>query len=111
MHSAGDIMSSCECKRSLSTMRRLRTWLHSSMRMERLGSLVVMNIHRDIEVDYKEVATLCLPYRLFLVADRHPNWCAGSQFVNNQCIAFSCVDWKDLWRQSPGPSTVNSMVQ
>ena len=48
-------LSSCECERSFSTLRRLRTWLRSSMKTSRLTSLALMNIHYSAHVDYKEV--------------------------------------------------------
>ena len=38
-------------------MRRLRT-LRSIMKSDRLSSLAIMNIHRNVEVDYKEAAKL-----------------------------------------------------
>ena len=39
-------------------MRRLRTWLRATMKSDRLSSLAIMNIHRNVEVDYKEAAKL-----------------------------------------------------
>ena len=47
-----------ESERSFSTMRRLRTWLRSTMKSDRLSSLAIMNIHRNVEEDYKEAAKL-----------------------------------------------------
>ena len=47
-----------ECERSFSAVRRLRTWLRASMKMERLGSVAIMNIHRQEGVDYKHVSKL-----------------------------------------------------
>ena len=41
-------VSSCEAKRSFSTMKRLKTYLRSTMLEERLNSLAVLNIHRDV---------------------------------------------------------------
>ena len=51
-------VTSAECERSFSAMRRLRTWLRSTMISDRLSSLAIMNIHRNVEVDYKETAKL-----------------------------------------------------
>ena len=51
-------ITSAECERSFSAMRRLRTWLRASMKMERLGSVAIMNIHRQEEVDYKHFSEL-----------------------------------------------------
>ena len=47
-----------ECERSFSAMRRLRTWVRKSMKMERLGSVAIMNIHQQEEVDYNHVSEL-----------------------------------------------------
>lgn len=50
-------VTSAECERTFSVMRRLRTWMRSSMSTEqRLSSLAIMNIHRDHFVDYGIVA-------------------------------------------------------
>jgi hypothetical protein len=48
-------VSSCECERSASVMRRLHTWMRSSMGQERLGSLALMHIHYDKVVDIDQV--------------------------------------------------------
>ena len=47
-------VTSCECERSFSVMRRLRSWLGVSMTMGRLRNLALMNIHRDMTVDYDD---------------------------------------------------------
>ena len=39
-------------------MRRLGTWVRKSMKMERLGSVAIINIHQQEEVDYKHVSEL-----------------------------------------------------
>ena len=42
-------------------MRRLRTWLRSTMQSDRLSSLPIMNInvkHRNVKVGYKEAVKL-----------------------------------------------------
>ena len=51
-------ITSAECERSFSSMRRLRTWLIPSMKMERLGSVAITDIHQQEEVDYKHVSEL-----------------------------------------------------
>ncbi|XP_065667744.1 52 kDa repressor of the inhibitor of the protein kinase-like [Hydra vulgaris] len=53
-------VTSAECERSFSEMRRLRTWLRASMTAGRLGSLAIMNIHYNEIVDYKQVSKLFL---------------------------------------------------
>ena len=51
-------ITSAECECSFSAMRRLRTWLRATMKMERLGLVAIMNIHRQEDVDYKHVSKL-----------------------------------------------------
>ena len=51
-------VTSAECERSFSAMRRLRTWLRSSMNSERLSALAMMHINRSVEVDYEEASKL-----------------------------------------------------
>ncbi|CAI6358567.1 unnamed protein product [Macrosiphum euphorbiae] len=42
-------------ERNFSTLRRLKTWLPSSMGQDRLVGLPLLNIHRDIEITVDEV--------------------------------------------------------
>ncbi|XP_065681369.1 52 kDa repressor of the inhibitor of the protein kinase-like [Hydra vulgaris] len=51
-------VTSAECERSFSAMRRLRTWLRASMTADRQDSLVIMNIHYNENVYYKQVSKL-----------------------------------------------------
>ena len=53
-------VKSCVCERSFSAMRRHRTWLRSNMKTERLTALTIMNVHREVEVDYEKVVALFL---------------------------------------------------
>ena len=39
-------VSSCESERSFSCLRRLKTWLRSTMTQERLNSAVMCHVHR-----------------------------------------------------------------
>ena len=48
-------VTSCECERSFSAMRRHHTWLRSTVKTERLTALTMMNVHREGEVDYEKV--------------------------------------------------------
>ena len=51
-------VTSCECERSASALRRLHTWTRASMGQERLSSLALINIHRAMPVDLDEVVEL-----------------------------------------------------
>jgi hypothetical protein len=40
-------ISSTECERSFSTLRRLKTWLRATMTSQRLNGMAICNIHHD----------------------------------------------------------------
>lgn len=46
-------VTSCECERAVSSLRRLKTYLRSTMTENRLTGLAMMHIHyqRDIDLD------------------------------------------------------------
>ena len=46
---------SASAERSFSCLRRLKTWLRSTMTQARLNSLSILNAHRDYEPDIDEV--------------------------------------------------------
>jgi hypothetical protein len=48
-------VSSCECERSFSRMKLLKTYLRSTMGQDRLCGLALLNIHRYIAIDYDKV--------------------------------------------------------
>ncbi|XP_070412026.1 zinc finger MYM-type protein 1-like [Nothobranchius furzeri] len=52
-------VSSCEAERSFSALRRLKTWLRSTMTQLRLNSTAVCHVHRDRlkRLDKREIAT------------------------------------------------------
>ena len=45
-------------ERSFSTLRRIKTYLHSTMGQQRLNHLMVLHVHKDItdEIPLKEIA-------------------------------------------------------
>jgi hypothetical protein len=51
-------VTSCECERSFSTLRRLRSYLRASMSTTRLTSLALMNVNYGFKIDYKKVVRL-----------------------------------------------------
>ena len=51
-------VTSCECERSASVLRRLHSWMRASMGQERLGSLALMHIHYDADVDIDNVVNI-----------------------------------------------------
>lgn len=48
-------VTTCECERSVSALRRMKTWLRSTMSNERLNGLAMMHISDDITVDVEDV--------------------------------------------------------
>jgi hypothetical protein len=51
-------VTSCECERSASTLRRLHTYLRASMSQQRLTSLALMHIHYGHSIDFDEVVDI-----------------------------------------------------
>jgi len=51
-------VTSCECERSASTLRRLNTFMRASTGEERLSSLALIHTHYDIPIDLDKT---CLP--------------------------------------------------
>ncbi|KAL2102554.1 hypothetical protein ACEWY4_001722 [Coilia grayii] len=47
-------VSSCSCERSFSALRRLHTWLRSTMGQSRLNELAVLSIERELVQDINE---------------------------------------------------------
>ena len=48
-------VTSCECERSGSILKRLNTYLRASMRYERLSGLALMQINYDLEISVDRV--------------------------------------------------------
>ena len=50
-------VTSCECERSASALRRLHNYMRASMGKSRLSGLALLHIHYDMDVDLDEVIT------------------------------------------------------
>ena len=48
-------VTSCECERSASALRRLNNYMRASMGKSRLSHLALLHIHYDMQVDLDEV--------------------------------------------------------
>ena len=48
-------VTSCECERSISALRMLKTYNRSTMVEDRLNGLALMRIHQEIEPDVEDV--------------------------------------------------------
>ncbi len=57
-------ITTCECERSVSALRRLKTYLRSTMSQTRLTGLALMHVHRDIQCDTEKLVTA--------LASKHP---------------------------------------
>ena len=57
-------VTTCECESSVSSLRRLKTYMRSTMVEDRLSNLALMHIHYDQTIDVDEVVNI--------FARRHP---------------------------------------
>ncbi len=48
-------VTSCECERSISMLKLIKTSLRSSMGQDRLNGLAMLYYHRDIEITSEKV--------------------------------------------------------
>lgn len=51
-------VTSCQCERSASALRRLHTYVRASMTQQRLSSLALIHMHYDTQVDIDEVVDI-----------------------------------------------------
>ena len=51
-------VTSCECERSASSLRRLHSFMRSSMTEDRLTALGLIHIHYDMHIDKERVIDL-----------------------------------------------------
>ena len=51
-------VTSCECERSGSVLKRLNTYLRASMGQERMSGLAFMHINYDVEIDTDHVLSI-----------------------------------------------------
>ena len=51
-------VTSCEYERSVSVLRRLKTYLRSSMGQERLSGLALMHVHYGMELNLDEIVNI-----------------------------------------------------
>ena len=50
-------VTSCECERTISGLRRLKTFLRTTMKEERMNGLLLLHIHRNMRLDIEEIIT------------------------------------------------------
>lgn len=87
----------CSNKRSFSTLRRVKTYLQSTMGNDRMNGLVLLNIHRDVRVDASCVLDklaekpCCLPLRLQWWIAMQCTVCGCCIRCNIACVCFCNV--------------------
>ena len=57
-------ITTCICERSISVLRRMKTYLRSTMTQEGLNRLALLHIHRNIELKVSDI--------IYLFAQKHP---------------------------------------
>jgi hAT family C-terminal dimerisation region len=50
-------VNSCQCERSFSCLKRLKTYLRNSMGQERLLAIALLNIERNFEINLDQIVT------------------------------------------------------
>lgn len=48
-------VTTCECERNVSALRRLKTYLRSTMSQTRLTGLALLHIHYNMDIDFDEI--------------------------------------------------------
>ena len=48
-------VTTCSCERSISSLRRLKMYLHSTMTQERLNSLALLHVHNYMALDLEKI--------------------------------------------------------
>ena len=51
-------VSSAEAERSLSGLRRIKSYLRNRMSDKRLSGLALMHLHHDLDIDVDEICTI-----------------------------------------------------
>ena len=51
-------VTTCECERSVSSLRHLKSYLRSTMGQERLSALALLNIHYSMEINLDQVISM-----------------------------------------------------
>ena len=54
-------ITSCECERSISTLRRIKTYTRSTMSENRMNGLALMSIHQEIVPDITKLIEIFAP--------------------------------------------------
>ena len=67
-------VESCSCERSISVLRRLKTYLRNTMGSSRMNGLALLNAHREIYLDVRAVIdwfAILQPRRMKMIEAAH----------------------------------------
>ena len=79
-------MTSCTVERSASTLRRIKTWLRSTMAQKRLNSLALMHVHKDVTIDTEAIIDRFArkhPRRMQFKSMQLPEDCTGGKNIES----------------------------
>ena len=70
-------VTSCSAERSFSGLKRIKTALRSTMGNERMSSLALLHLHRDIDVSVEDIVdgAIHVHFNLSIFCLRHPGHC------------------------------------
>lgn len=57
-------VTSCECERSISALRQLKSYMRTTMKEDRLNGLALLHVHNDLEINIERV--------IDIFAQKHP---------------------------------------
>ena len=72
-------VTSCSAERSVSTLRRVKTYLRATTGENRLSSLCIMSIFRDMPIDLEEIIDMLAEDRNRRMTFLHPTVRAETQ--------------------------------
>ena len=55
LHSRHNSYHYCQCERSVSALRRLKTYMRGTMAQERLNGLAALSVHRNLNISENEI--------------------------------------------------------
>ena len=74
-------VTTCSVERSFSEMRRLKTWLRSTMTDSRLSALALMHFNYEIEIPYEELIKKWSQFKTRLITLDVNEWIANEEAI------------------------------
>ena len=85
-------LTSCEAERSFSGLRRLKTYLRSSTKKDRLNGLALLMVYRSISISMKEIIDV-LQVHSSGEWSFHPSWMMQQKLMSIKTCHLSCGRW------------------